>query len=70
MATLFFSSLGLIILAVLTMFINVITGVSHSDFRNAQRVMIVHLLSLILYIFGILGTVGFGMAWIVQSLSK
>jgi hypothetical protein len=70
MQTLFFSSLGLIALAAIVMFFNIITGLSHGDFRNAPRVIIVHFISCALYGIGGLGTIGFGIAWIVQALSK
>jgi hypothetical protein len=70
MQTLFFSSLGLIALAIVTMIINIVTGVTHHDYRNALRVLIVHIVSCLLYILGGLGTIGFGIAWIVQALSK
>jgi len=70
MQTLFFSSLGLVGLAAIIMFINITIGVSHGDFRRAKRVMIVHMVSGLLYFLGGLGTIGFGIAWIVQALSK
>jgi hypothetical protein len=70
MQTLFFSSLGLVGLAAIIMFINITIGVSHGDFRSATRVMIVHIVSCLLYFLGGLGTIGFGIAWIVQALSK
>ena len=72
MATLFFTSLGLIALAVIIMFINIITGLAPRGdvLRRSSRVMFIHFISSTLYIFGILGTVGFGIAWIVQAISK
>ena len=70
MQTLFFSSLGLVGLAAIVMFINITIGVSHHDYRSATRVMIVHMVSGLLYFLGGLGTIGFSIAWIVQALSN
>jgi len=67
MQTLFFLSLGLIALAAVTMFINIIFGITSN---KLVRVMIVHMITVVLYIFGLLGTIGFGVNWIVQALSK
>lgn len=61
-------------MAIVTMIINIVTGLQTSlNYQNpdrAIRVMIVHMVSGLLYILGGLGTIGFGIAWIVQAISK
>ena len=68
---LFYLSLGLTALAAASIFINFIVGMNpDSEFFRSRRVIIVHCISCIIYIAGVVGTIGFGVAWIVQSLSN
>ena len=67
MSTYFFICLGILIFGIIMGILNFAIAVSN-DSRTVGNFIIVHLIALLCYVIGGLGSIGFGIAWIVTYL--
>jgi hypothetical protein len=68
MSTYFFISLGILILGVVIGLLNFFLAAAMTERRTVGGFIGVHLLAMLCYVVGILGSIGFGIAWIVTYL--
>lgn len=62
----FFTCLTFAIIGLVILFINIATAML--DFRNPRNVFVIHAFAALLYIFGGLGILGFGIVWALQYI--
>jgi hypothetical protein len=64
----FFICLGIAVFGIIILFLNMLTAMSNFRSDQFHSIILVHIIAGLFYILGGLGTIGFGIAWIVTYL--
>ena len=64
----FFICLGVALIGIITAFVNMGTAISGRLLSAPGKVIVVHIFAGLLYVLGGIGTLAFGIAWIVTYL--
>ncbi len=71
MATFFFISLSIIGVSIVLTFVNLMVGFNRmqNNIESFGTTATLHMICMLGYLVGVLGSVGFGLAWLIQAIS-